>query len=79
MKLTNIAPKRKKNTKRKKLIWYSICGGAEKEKHSAKTDKIGAKNDQMEVTKKSAETGGHWINGWKHKELKWVILEWKFV
>lgn len=50
--------KTKKNTKRKKLIWYSICGGAEKEKHSAETDKIGAKNDKIEVPKKSAETDG---------------------
>jgi hypothetical protein len=34
-------------------------GGAEKDKHSAENDKNSAENDEIEVPKKSAETGGN--------------------
>jgi hypothetical protein len=34
-------------------------GGAEIDKHSAENDKNGAENDEIEVPKKSAETGGN--------------------
>jgi hypothetical protein len=34
-------------------------GGAEKDKHSAENDKNSAGNDEIEVPKKSAETGGN--------------------
>jgi hypothetical protein len=37
------------------------CGGAEKDKHSAENDKNSAENDEIEVPKKSAETGGNLI------------------
>jgi hypothetical protein len=34
-------------------------GGAEKDKHSAENDKNSAENDEIQVPKKSAETGGN--------------------
>jgi hypothetical protein len=34
-------------------------GGAEKDKNSAENDKNSAENDEIEVPKKSAETGGN--------------------
>ncbi|EFX66603.1 hypothetical protein DAPPUDRAFT_331896 [Daphnia pulex] len=34
-------------------------GGAEKDKHSSENDKNSAENDEIEVPKKSAETGGN--------------------
>jgi hypothetical protein len=34
-------------------------GGAKKDKHSAENDKNSAENDEIEVPKKSAETGGN--------------------
>jgi hypothetical protein len=34
-------------------------GGAEIDKHSAENDKNSAENDEIEVPKKSAETGGN--------------------
>jgi hypothetical protein len=34
-------------------------GSAEKDKHSAENDKNSAENDEIEVPKKSAETGGN--------------------
>ena len=37
-------------------------GGAEKDKHSAENDKNSAENDEIEVPKKSAETGGNPFN-----------------
>ena len=37
-------------------------GGAEKDKHSAENDKNSAENDEIEVPKKSAETGGNPCN-----------------
>ncbi|EFX80227.1 hypothetical protein DAPPUDRAFT_318931 [Daphnia pulex] len=40
-------------------------GGAEKDKHSAENDKNSAENDEIEVPKKSAETGGN------HRFIVW--------
>ncbi len=42
-------------------------GGAEKDKHSAENDKNSAENDEIEVPKKSAETGGNQENS-----VQWV-------
>ena len=36
-------------------------GGAEKDKHCAENDKNRAENDEIEVPKKSAETGGNLV------------------
>ena len=46
-------------------------GGAEKDKHSAENDKNSAENDEIEVPKKSAESGGNQIkNRPTQKSLK---------
>jgi hypothetical protein len=37
-------------------------GGAEKDKHSAENNKNSAENDEIQVPKKSAETGGNLRN-----------------
>ncbi len=63
-KRKNIVPKRKNthtpgNPPKNMTPGTKSGGGAEKDKHSAENDKNSAENDEIEVPKKSAETGGN--------------------
>jgi hypothetical protein len=50
-------------------------GGAEKDKHSAENNKNSAENDEIQVPKKSAETGGNLRN--KPRIMKTIAITYR--